>query len=115
MADRVFGEIEGIPVGTYFATRKEAAAAGIHKPLQKGISGSKGEGADSIVISGGYEDDFDSGDEIIYTGAGGQDDKGRQIENQKLAGDNLALAKSEIDSLPVRVIRGADKKNSFAP
>ena len=115
MADRVFGEIEGIPVGASFATRKEAAAAGIHKPLQKGISGSKDEGADSIVISGGYEDDFDSGDEIIYTGAGGQDDKGRQMENQKLAGDNLALAKSEIDSLPVRVIRGADKKNPFAP
>jgi putative restriction endonuclease len=28
---------------------------------------------------------------------------------------NLALAKSEIDGLPVRVIRGADKKNPFAP
>lgn len=41
MADRVFGEIEGIPVGTSFATRKEAAASGIHKPLQAGISGSK--------------------------------------------------------------------------
>jgi hypothetical protein len=50
MADRVFGEIEGIPAGTSFATRKEAAAAGIHKPLQAGISGSKDEGSDSIVI-----------------------------------------------------------------
>ena len=34
MADRVFGEIEDIPFGTSFLTRKEAAAAGIHKPLQ---------------------------------------------------------------------------------
>ena len=115
MADRVFGEIEGISVGTSFATRKEAAASGIHKPLQAGISGSKDEGSDSIVISGGYEDDFDSGDEIIYTGEGGQDDKGRHIANQELVRGNLALAKSEIDSLPVRVIRGADKKNPFAP
>ena len=115
MSDRVFGEIEGIPVGTSFATRKEAAASGIHKPLQAGISGSKDEGSDSIVISGGYEDDFDSGDEIIYTGEGGQDDKGRHIANQELVRGNLALAKSEIDSLPVRVIRGADKKNPFAP
>lgn len=115
MAERVFGEIQDIPVGSSFATRKEAAAAGIHKPLQAGISGSKDEGADSIVISGGYEDDFDSGDEIIYTGEGGQDDKGRHIANQELTRGNLALAKSEIDSLPVRVIRGADKKNPYAP
>ncbi len=35
MADRVFGEIEDIPVGTSFQTRKEAAA-GVHKPLQAG-------------------------------------------------------------------------------
>ena len=115
MAERIFGEIQGVPVGATFATRKEAAAAGIHKPLQAGISGSKDEGADSIVISGGYEDDFDSGDEIVYTGEGGQDDKGRHIANQELVRGNLALAKSEIDSLPVRVIRGADKRNPFAP
>jgi len=115
MADRVFGEIEDIPVGTSFQTRKEAAAAGVHKPLQAGISGSKDDGADSIVISGGYEDDSDSGDVIIYTGEGGQDDKGCQIANQELVRGNLALAKSEIDVLPVRVIRGADKKNPFAP
>ncbi len=115
MADRVFGEIEDIPVGSSFQTRKEAAAAGVHKPLQAGISGSKDDGADSIVISGGYEDDSDSGDVIIYTGEGGQDDKGRQIANQELVRGNLALAKSEIDGLPVRVIRGADKKNPFAP
>jgi predicted restriction endonuclease len=58
MTDRIFGEIQGIPIGTSFLTRKEAAAAAIHKPLQAGISGSKDDGSDSIVISGGYEDDF---------------------------------------------------------
>lgn len=115
MAERIFGEIQGISEGSTFATRKEAAAAGAHKPLQAGISGSKDDGSDSIVISGGYEDDFDSGDEIIYTGEGGQDDKGRHIADQELTRGNLALAKSEIDALPVRVIRGADKRNPFAP
>lgn len=30
-------------------------------------------GADSIVVSGGYPDDADYGDEIIYTGHGGRD------------------------------------------
>lgn len=83
--------------------------------MQAGISGSKDDGADSIVISGGYEDDSDSGDVIIYTGAGGQDDKGRHIADQQLVRGNLALAKSEIDGLPIRVIRGADKKNPYAP
>ncbi len=115
MTDRIFGEIQSIPVGTAFQTRKEAAAAGVHKPLQAGISGSKDDGADSIVISGGYEDDSDSGDVIIYTGEGGQNENGRQIANQELTRGNLALAKSEIDGFPVRVIRGADKKNPFAP
>lgn len=115
MTVRIFGEIQGISVGASFANRKEAAAAGIHKPLQAGISGSKDDGSDSIVISGGYEDDSDSGDVIIYTGEGGQDAKGRHIANQELAKGNLALAKSEIDGLPVRVIRGADKKNPYAP
>jgi putative restriction endonuclease len=115
MANRNFGEIKGIAVGTPFSTRREAAAAGVHKPLQAGISGSKDDGADSIVISGGYEDDSDSGDVIIYTGEGGQDDKGRQTADQQLVRGNLALAKSEIDGLPVRVIRGADKKNPYAP
>lgn len=115
MTDRIFGEIQGTPVGTSFLTRKATAAAGIHKPLQAGISGSKDDGSDSIVISGGYEDDSDSGDVIIYTGEGGQDDKGRQIANQELVRGNLALAKSEIDGLPIRVVRGADKKNPYAP
>jgi putative restriction endonuclease len=35
-----------------------------------GISGTRAEGADSIVVSGGYEDDEDFDDELIYTGAG---------------------------------------------
>jgi putative restriction endonuclease len=115
MSSRIFGEIQGVTVGSTFLTRKEAATARVHKPLQAGISGSKDDGADSIVISGGYEDDSDSGDVIIYTGEGGQDEKGRQIADQQLVRGNLALAKSEIDGLPIRVIRGSDKKNPYAP
>ena len=37
-----------------------------------GISGTAKDGADSIVLSGGYEDDVDYGDEIVYTGHGGR-------------------------------------------
>jgi putative restriction endonuclease len=38
-----------------------------------GIHGTAKEGADSIVVSGGYVDDRDMGDVIIYTGEGGND------------------------------------------
>jgi len=59
MAERIFGAIAGIPVSTPFRDRRALSAAGVHRPLQAGISGSGHEGADSIVVSGGYEDDED--------------------------------------------------------
>ena len=74
MAKSSFGHIPGVPVRAVFANRKALAASKVHKPTQGGISGSAGDGgADSIVVSGGYEDDADFGDEIIYTGHGGRD------------------------------------------
>ena len=110
MQDRVFGHIAGItPQEETYASRKDVAEAGIHKPLQAGISGSGEEGADSIVISGGYEDDQDLGDTIIYTGEGGRDPTtGRQTHDQKLTSRNLALARNSLTGLPVRVVRKVD-------
>jgi len=70
---RHFGPINGVGEGTSFATRREASDAEVHRPLRSGISGAAGEGADSIVVSGGYEDDEDYGDVIVYTGHGGND------------------------------------------
>jgi putative restriction endonuclease len=114
--ERVFGEIPGVPIGTVFATREELSRAGVHRPLQAGISGSGGEGANSIVLSGGYEDDSDEGDTIIYTGHGGRDpESGKQIRNQELTRGNLALKKNQTDGLPVRVVRGPNMASSFAP
>ena len=45
----------------------------MHRQLQAGIAGGEAHGADSIVVSGGYEDDEDCGDVIVYTGQGGND------------------------------------------
>tara|TARA_R110001599_G_scaffold347365_2_gene573565 strand:+ start:6879 stop:7733 length:855 start_codon:yes stop_codon:yes gene_type:complete len=111
---RVFGEIKGINPGDLFANRIALREAGVHLPNQKGISGSSFIGADSIVLSGGYEDDEDHGDVIIYTGAGGQKNN-KQVADQVLEGDNLALAKSKIEKLPVRVTRGHQHKNILSP
>lgn len=115
MSKRLFGEIEGVKDGDFFESRKALHEAGVHLPIQAGISGSQKDGADSIVISGGYEDDTDFGDEIIYTGHGGQDVNGRQIADQTLTVGNMGLAISENEGLPVRVIRGAHKNNPYAP
>lgn len=113
---RHFGDIEGFPAGVTFDTRKELAASGIHRPLVAGISGSQSDGADSIVLSGGYEDDEDQGDLIIYTGHGGNDpNTGRQIADQDWTRGNQALRVSQLRGLPVRVVRGSGLKSDFAP
>lgn len=81
-----------------------------------GISGAEAEGADSIVVSGGYEDDEDYGTLIVYTGAGGRDPAtGHQIADQEFTAQNLALVKSEAEGLPVRVVRGSRGEPAFAP
>ena len=61
-----FGHIEGIEVGSIFDNRKELARANIHKRTIHGIWGREKEGACSIVLSGGYEDDIDELDYIYY-------------------------------------------------
>jgi putative restriction endonuclease len=104
---RVFGHLPGYPEGSWFSSRGELSAAGVHRPLQAGISGAAAEGADSIVLSGGYEDDRDFGDLILYTGEGGRSQEtGRQVAHQTLTRGNRALAWSQLNGLPVRVVRG---------
>lgn len=113
--ERVYGHIPGFSEGTHFSNRFEVQQAGVHRPGQAGISGGK-DGADSIVVSGGYPDDVDYGAEIIYTGHGGQDpNTGRQVEDQELIKGNLGLVRSYLDQRPVRVIRGAGGDPQYSP
>ncbi|MDB4364637.1 HNH endonuclease [Akkermansiaceae bacterium] len=109
-----FGHPEGISAGDVFPDRKTAAIAGVHRPTQAGICGSSKSGCESIVLSGGYEDDSDDGLEILYTGAGGNNPNNRQqIADQELIRGNKALAVSCDNNLPVRVLRGAKHKKHF--
>ncbi len=82
--------------------------AGIHGVEPQGIWSRKGIGAGSIVLNGGYPDDADRGDTILYTGAGGQDRKTKkQIADQSFEyAPNAALDLNRRHGLPVRVIRG---------
>ncbi|MGW2092087.1 YDG/SRA domain-containing protein [Promicromonospora sukumoe] len=109
-----FGEIPGFPPGSTFASREDLRKAGLHRHGQAGISGRWRDGADAIVVSGGYVDDLDEGDRLVYTGQGGQVG-GRQVKDQELIRGNLALAVAEENGLPVRVIRGADGDPAHSP
>ena len=119
MASRsiIFGEITDIPEGHWFNGRKEMMPTSFHRNWGQGIDGNKQEGTSAIVLSGGYEDDEDSGDEIIYTGAGGNDpNTGKQIADQTWdnAG-NAGLFTSWDRGLLVRVIRGHQHKSEYSP
>ena len=110
-----YGNLSGFPEGSTFKDRAEVAASGVHRALQAGIVGTKRLGAESIVSSGGYEDDIDGGNELTYTGHGGREG-GRQIADQSFdAPGNAALRASCLTGQPVRVVRGADPKDPNFP
>jgi putative restriction endonuclease len=76
--------------------------AGVHRATQAGICGSGSLGAESIVVSGGYEDDEDFGRSIVYTGQGWRDpNTGRQIADQQLTRGNKALAVIAMTGFPI--------------
>ena len=107
----MFGKIDGINIGDIFNSRQELRKAGIHAPTMAGIWGAQ-EGAYSIVLSGGYEDDIDELDYILYTGQGGQNVPGGiQVADQEFTKGNRGLQLSCQYQLPVRVSRGFQIKN----
>ncbi|KAF8392126.1 hypothetical protein HHK36_022468 [Tetracentron sinense] len=118
---RIVGAIPGVYVGDVFLYRMELCVVGLHGQVQAGIDyvpanqSSNGEPvATSIIVSGGYEDDEDAGDVIIYSGHGGQDKRfaARQCVHQRLEGGNLALERSMNYGIEVRVIRGIKYEGS---
>ncbi|WAR31132.1 UHRF2-like protein [Mya arenaria] len=132
-----FGPIPGVEVGTMWKFRVQVSEAGVHRPHVAGIAGRDSEGAFSIVLSGGYEDDTDNGDSFFYTGSGGRDLSGNkrtaeQSCDQTLTRMNRALAKvcnTPLDAKnggtakdwragkPVRVVRNCKlaKHSEYAP
>lgn len=117
MTAYIFGNLPNIEEGNEFENRQELRKAGIHLALQSGIDGNSKVGSPSIVLSGGYEDDEDFGDIIIYTGHGGNDIKTKkQISDQSWdSPGNKALLISELHGLPVRVTRGYKHRSSLSP
>lgn len=131
------GPIPGVEVGMCWIYRVQVSEVGVHRPHIAGIHGRESDCAYSIVLSGGYEDDIDNGDEFMYTGSGGRDLSGNkrtaeQSCDQTLTRMNKALAlncNAMLDSvvgataedwrggLPVRVVRNFKlaKHSKYAP
>jgi predicted restriction endonuclease len=110
------GHPEGFEVGSLWKSRRDLSENGIHAGLSKGISGREAEGAFSVVLSGGYQDDQDNGETILYTGEGGQE-RGvvGQVKNQVWKKGNRAMQISFLNRKPVRVIRGSGANSPYAP
>ena len=64
-----------------FFHASQVSEVGVHRPPVAGIHGRETHCAYSIVLSGGYEDDVDNGDEFMYTGSGGRDLSGKFEES----------------------------------
>ncbi|PRP88252.1 SRA-YDG domain-containing protein [Planoprotostelium fungivorum] len=101
--------------GQTYQNRKILAASGLHSPHMAGIwSGGKSMHP-SIVLSGGYEDDVDNGETIMYTGQGGQDENGKQAKDQELLSGNKILHTACQNGSPVRVTRGYKLPSPYSP
>ncbi|KAG6515485.1 histone-lysine N-methyltransferase family member SUVH9-like [Zingiber officinale] len=119
---RIIGSIPGVRVGDVFLLRAELCVLGLHGLPQAGIDyvpasrSATGEPiATSIIVSGGYEDDEDSGLMLVYTGQGGRGpNMFRHCTDQKLEGGNLALERSMNYGIEIRVIRGIKCRQSPA-
>lgn len=105
------GSVPGVEVGDEFHFRTELSVVGLHRPYQAGIDFAKIKGrqlALSVVASGGYPDDVDGSDVLIYTGSGGNPStsKNAKAGDQTLERGNLALKNCIDAQSPVRVIYG---------
>nr|GEZ90026.1 histone-lysine N-methyltransferase family member SUVH9 [Tanacetum cinerariifolium] len=110
----IVGPVPGVSIGDVFFFRMKLCVLGIHRVPQAGIdflsasmSLNKEQIVTSVIVSGGYEDDEDSGKVIMYTGHGRQDKNSKlHVVDQKLEGRNLGMERSMQYGIEVCVIRG---------
>ncbi|KAL3698274.1 hypothetical protein R1sor_012350 [Riccia sorocarpa] len=122
----VVGSIPGVRVGDKFKFREELLLLIVTRTTQAGIEyipasesdyvgkdGRRVSVAVSVVCSGGYKDNEDDGESLVYVGSGGHKNlvkssgaTDQKEKDQKLVRGNLALRNSSELGVPVRVIRG---------
>ncbi|KAJ7637101.1 PUA-like domain-containing protein [Roridomyces roridus] len=122
---KIHGDVPGTSVGLLFADRSDVYASGIHGTIEAGIYRSDDpDGAYSIVLNKGYEDDDDQAETIIYTGEGKgkpangestKPGKAQQGHQDMKSPGNTALQRNWRSGRPVRVIRGPEGHIRYSP
>ncbi|KAL5203872.1 hypothetical protein ABZP36_008743 [Zizania latifolia] len=110
---KMIGRVPGVEVGDIFFFRIEMCIVGLHAPAMGGIDyipakhiGKDNNVAVCIISSGGYEDEDDDPDILVYTGQGGNS-RHKMKHDQKLERGNLALMNSMDMKNQIRVVRSA--------
>ena len=95
--------------GQWFPTQLCTIRDGAHGATQAGVSGKAGDGAYSIIMSGGHEyPDEDHGEWVLYCGT--DSTTGASTDNTKLMIDSM-----EKGGRPVRLIRSHNLRSQYAP
>uniref|UniRef100_A0ACD5YBF2 Uncharacterized protein n=1 Tax=Avena sativa TaxID=4498 RepID=A0ACD5YBF2_AVESA len=107
------GTAPGVEIGDIFYFRMELCIIGLHAPSMGGIdymSAKFGNDEDSVAIcivaAGGYENEDDDTDTLVYSGSGGNSRNTEERHDQKLERGNLALERSLHRKNEIRVVRG---------
>ncbi|KAL9269407.1 Histone-lysine N-methyltransferase, H3 lysine-9 specific SUVH3-like protein [Drosera capensis] len=127
-ARKRIGAVPGVEIGDIFFFRMEMCVVGLHAPSMAGIdymtvSGDMGEEplAVSIVSSGGYEDDAEDKDVLVYTGQGGNIAGGGNTIKDKEASDQKLIQEAWIEktkagtnSFKYKLVRLPGQPSAFA-
>uniref|UniRef100_A0A804QNB0 Histone-lysine N-methyltransferase, H3 lysine-9 specific SUVH1 n=1 Tax=Zea mays TaxID=4577 RepID=A0A804QNB0_MAIZE len=107
------GTVPGVEIGDIFYFRMELCVIGLHAPSMGGIdymTTKFGKDEDSVAIcivsAGGYENEDDDTDVLVYSGQGGNNRNTEERHDQKLERGNLALERSLHRKNEIRVVRG---------
>jgi [histone H3]-lysine9 N-dimethyltransferase len=107
------GTVPGVEIGDIFYFRMELCIIGLHAPSMGGIdymTAKFGNDEDPVAIcivsAGGYENEDDDTDVLIYSGQGGNSRNTEERHDQKLERGNLALERSLHRKNEIRVVRG---------
>ncbi|WOL17112.1 hypothetical protein Cni_G25901 [Canna indica] len=113
------GHVPGVEIGDIFYFRFEMNLIGLHAPSMAGIeymtvsfTDKEDPVAICIVSAGGYENEDDDVDVLIYSGQGGSGKHDKRPDDQKLERGNLALDRSFHRKNLIRVVRSARDVNS---
>ncbi|KAL6841228.1 hypothetical protein ACP4OV_028746 [Aristida adscensionis] len=107
------GTVPGVQIGDIFYFRMELCIIGLHAPSMGGIdymTSKFGNEEDPVAIcivsAGGYENEDDDTDVLVYSGQGGINRSTDERYDQKLERGNLALERSMHRKNEIRVVRG---------